>query len=168
MRHFRNYKLFFPIFMKAYQLPEIGYASPQQKLIAWRKHNKFKSQRLLAEALSSRIKAEYAPDLPPQKTLIHQPDVSRAEEGFPGPFAKVTAAICRLYDLPDDYFGQITVSPQEFREQSVAYQSDLQTQLIECQQRLIAMLDTLENIHKRVAELTEENIALKARLGVAS
>lgn len=165
-------KAFACFFMRNYGLP----TTPQdllpeasQKLTAWRLEQGYSSQRSLSDEIRRRIEAAYAPDSVPPKTMVSQPDLSKAEQGFPGPFKKVVLALQKYFGVPENYFGHLApASPQErlsaVREQTAVYQRTVDSEFRSLQSKLIEQLELIVSLQEQNKSLHLENLDLQRQV----
>ena len=70
---------------------------------------KFPSGRGLADWITKKIKEKE----PGAKLIVYQPDVSKAERGWPGPLEKVITALYNYCEVTPGFFGELEYTSPE-------------------------------------------------------
>jgi len=125
----------------------------------------FPSGRSLADWITKKIKEKE----PGAKLIVYQPDVSKAERGWPGPLEKVITALYNYCEVTPGLFGELEyTSPEDraevAREGMSEYISKLQTEITDAQKVAMDALSKIIALQDENKALQTENSMLKEAL----
>lgn len=135
-----------------------------EKLRAWRKNQAF-SHRDLSSALVEKMQKDF-PDGFGKGDKIHPSDISEAENAeSPFKYKKVTDAVIRYFELPENFFGPFAnLAPEEPEPISPEQRDDYRVRIIQLMDEIIQANQEAQVLRDEKFKILKKNMDLEKRI----